>query len=335
MDVELIHADSDMRELRQMTFFSRFDAELSLDEADDNSWMLELPEQLWAVEPVLEGHYIYISGTEWGGPVERVSHICADGTVRLYGACWRGLLARRVICPEAGQTHRVVTGTEANAALAELLGQWGGGLFAVSEEDSGLICSASLRYRTLLDSAYALLGDSGRLEITFDEGHALLRCLPVRDLSELIELSQDYDARITSERTSRKYNHIIALGGGEMLERTVIELYALSDGSMTDDPDADGVPDENELSTLLYDYSAVESDDELRRAAVKKLRSAAAADSMEIELYDYDGTLMPGDIVSVRDDVTGMATRMAIRGTVLKITEDGVTVEHSLKAIHS
>ena len=333
MDIELIHADSEMRELRQIIFFTRFDAELSLDDSGDNTWMLELPDSLWSVEPVLEGHYIYICGTEWGGPVERVSHICDDGVVRLYGTCWRGLLARRVICPPSGQTHRSISSVEANEAVAALLGQWGNELFTVSDEDCGLICSAELRYRTLFDSAEMLLGDAGILAITFDAGHAVLRCLPVRDLSEQIELSQDYDARITSDRSVRRYNHIIALGGGEMLERTVIELYVLPDGTITDDPDDEGVPTEAELSTLLYDYSAVESDDELHRSAVRKLREAGAESGMEIELYDYDSSLMLGDIVSVRDDLTAMTARLAIRGSVLKVTADSVSVTHILKAL--
>ncbi len=136
---------------------------------------------------------------------------------------------------------------------------------------------------------------------------------------------------LNTESSSRKYNHVIALGQGEMLERTVVELWLLPDGSVTDDPAAEGVPAEEEYSTLLYDYSAVESEDELRRAAAKKLRGAAGSDSLELELFDYDGSLRLGDIVSAKDELTGMTARLSVSGTLLKLTAGGVSLRHTLK----
>ena len=331
MGIELIHADGQLRELEEITALCRFDAQLSTDPDGDNDWMIELPESVWKKQPLEKGHYLYIPGTEWGGPAERVSNIGRDGTVRVYGTCWRGLLARKVISPPAGQTHLVITNTEANSALASLLGRWGGGLFTVSQADSGLVCSASLRYRTLIESAYMLLNPGGTLSISFGGGAVSLGCLPVRDLSESVELSQDYSAVLDSDSTARKFNHIIALGQGEMLERTVIELWLLPDGAVTDDPSAEGVPPEASLSTILYDYPAVESADELRAEAARKLRAAAGSDSLELELFDYDSSLRLGDMVSARDSLTGMAARLAVSGTLLRLTADGISLRHTLK----
>lgn len=331
MGLELIHADENFRELEEIVSFCRFDAQISSDDEEDNDWMIELPESVWKKMPLEKGHYLYIPGTEWGGPAERVCHIGRDSVVRVYGTCWRGLLSRKVICPPAGQTHLVISDTEANDALSSLLGVWGGGLFAVSQSDSGLICSASLRYRTLIESAYMLLGSQGAMSISFEGGHVTLCCMPVRDLSESVELSQEYNAVLSSESAARKYNHIIALGQGEMLDRTVIELYLLPDGRVTGDPSAEGVPSETELSTILYDYSAVESEDELRSAAARKLREAAASDSLELELFDYDNSLRLGDIVSAKDELTGMSSRLTVTGTLLKLTADGITLRHTLR----
>lgn len=329
MGIELIHADGNLRELEEVTAFTRFDASLSTERTEDNDWMIELPEKVWKNLPIEKGHYLYIPGTEWGGPAERISHIGKDGTVRVYGACWRGLLARKVISPPPGQTHLVISSTEANSAAASLLGDWNSSLFSVSENDSGLTCSASIRYRTLEEAIYMLLGSQGTLDISFSDGTAALECLPVRDLSDSVELSGDYDAVLTSESSSRIYNHIIALGRGEMLDRTVLELWLLPDGSVTSDPGAEGVPSPGELSTILYDYPAVESEDELRSAAAKKLKSSGGSDSLGLELKTYDGSLRLGDIVSVRDALTGMSSSLSVTGIELKITSDGLTVTYS------
>lgn len=329
MDLRLIHADGEMRELGEVTEFESFCARLALG-SEECDWELTLPEGVWSACPAPPGHFVYIDGSEWGGPVERVRHIGSQGLVRLYGTCWRGLLKRRVVAPMQGQTHVSLTGQEANAAIAALLGGWREGLFVASQEDSGLCCTAEVRYRPLLDALDEMLADAGgRLSAVFSGGCVTLRALPSQVMTDRVELSQEYDARIISDRCAPLYDHILALGRGEMLERQVVEMWLLPDGSVTEDAESETVAALSDTGTLLYDYSAVESLEELRRYARRRLLGQAAADSLTIELTD-DAGLELTDTAAVRDAVTGMSALLRVIEKELSITQDGAVITHRL-----
>lgn len=332
MDLRLIHADSDFCEKGEITEYEQFDAVVSLNTSENsNDWMLELNAEIWSRDPILAGDYIYVENSEWGGRADRVRHNTADNTVMIYGACWRGMLSHKVVCPPSGSTHAVIQQQEANSAIACLLGSWRSDLFSVSEEQSGITCAASIRYRTLSDAIYNMLDSAlARLEVCFSNAAVTLCAKPIRDRSSEIELSQDYEARIISDSSAAEYNHIIALGRGEMLDRMICELWLLSDGTITADSSVEGVPEENECSTMLYDYSSVESLEDLEKAARDKLRAAAAVNNMEFELYGYDTELELTDIVSVRDQLTGMTAQLRVLEKNLNISSSGVTIKHKL-----
>lgn len=328
MDLCLIHADENFSELCQIIEFESFSARLTLKEDEECDWELIMPTGTWEHCPVNTGHYIYIDNSEWGGQVERVLHISQDGQVKLQGTCWRGMLNRRIICPDAGCTHFELENSEANAAISELLGGWRYGLFSVSQEDSGFICSARLRYRPLLEALNDMLADAGcRLSVVFSDGTALLSAVPVRDMSDQVELSQEYDASLTTDLTARVYNHIIALGSGEMLDRQVVELWLKENGTVTDDPEEGALIES--LSTMLYDYSAVESLENLELSARRKLLAQAGGHSMEIAMTDDIGLELT-DIASVRDTVTGSSATLRVVSSELTVSSSGVTLTHCL-----
>lgn len=329
MELCLIHADASMNELCEVCEFESFSAELSLD-VKNNDWELEMSEGSWSRCPIEAGHYIYVEGTEWGGPVERVRHTAANETVRVSGSCWRGLLERHVVCPLAGQTHAAVSG-EANSVVRSLLGGWRSELFSVSTEQSPVALSGRLRYTPLLEGIYDMLADAGgRLCAVFSDGALSLSVLPERDMSEEIEFSQDYDAQIVSDERMRVYNHILALGRGEMLERDVAELWITADGGVTGDGQSDGVAALERIDTLLYDYPSVESSEELVRAARKKLLAASGESAMEVKLSGISAELELSDVVSAKDSVTGMSATLRVTAKELSITKSGVSITHTL-----
>ena len=333
MGIELIHADGGFNELRELMEFDQFDANISMSpESGDNDWMLELPSLEWQRMPVLPGHFVYISGSEWGGQAERIRHSTSDSTVRVYGTCWRGILARKAVCPPAGDTHVVFSSTDASQVISSLLGGWMPRIFRTADGSSGISCSGSVRYKPLLDALYSLLGDaSARLCVRFTEGMVRLWAERIRDHSSDIELSQDYESVIIAERRLSQFNHIVALGQGEMLERDVKELWLLPDGSVTENSSSPGVPEAGMISTYIYDYPAVESASVLRSEAEKKLRSLAGGDSMEITVSGSESELELTDRVSVRDRLTGISSILSVYEKNLNISAGGVRIKHILK----
>ena len=332
MDLELIHADESFRELCRINEFRQFDAVTAQSyESSDNDWMLELPVQVWQRMNVQTGHYIYIPESEWGGPVERVRYSSGDDSVRLYGTCWRGLLARHAVCPAAGETHVVFTDCDANDMLRQLIKDWKSDLFCVNNGKSGILCSGKIRYNTVLEAAYSMLETAGgRLCAEFSQGKVQLRAEPRRDLSDERELSQEYESSIVSEIKSDGYNHVIALGQGEMLDRTVIELWLLPDGSVIDDGDA-AAEQLGCINTLIYDYPAAEETSRLKADAKRKLLSFAGGSVMEISVNDPSAELELTDTVSVRDNITGIVSSLQVWEKCLNISSDGPVIKHILK----
>ncbi len=332
MDFELIHASPDLYEIRQLIDFVQFDAVVSADPDGQNDWMLEMPAECWRQMPVNEGHYVYINGSEWGGPAERVRHSTTDDTVRIYGTCWRGLLTHRAICPEAGQTHAVYENMDINDVIRNMLSGWMPSLISAGEGAGGIVCSGEIRYRNMLQALTGMLeGSGGVLRVKFTDGRVNVWGEPSRDRSNETELSQDSGCHMISERSAAQYDHIIALGQGEMLERTVVELWLLPDGTTTDNPEETGIVEEELRRTLIYNYTAAETEQALAESAAKKLESCAGGDTVEVSLYGGSEMLELGDVVSVHDRLTDILDSMSVTGTAVNITASETQVKYILK----
>lgn len=329
--MELIIADADFNELGELCCFVKFDAQagMSIEEAE-NDFELVLHENIWAESPIQCGYYVYVPGTQWGGRAEKIVHSASDGRVRIYGTCWRGLLERFAVVPPEGETHFVVKNMEANAMLGEMLGDTTFNI-SVSSADSGIICSGSIRYKSLLNAAETLLSKQGaRLCVSFENGQILISAEPAADYRNEIEFSQEYDSSLVSTRQGSIYNHIIALGQGTMENRDIIELWSLPDGTVTNDPDAEGIPSAEDLRTYIYDYSAVESKTALEEAARRKLSLQGEISSLEISIGSSDICLELGDAVSARDILTGMTAELTVAAIRLVIEENSVQITHRL-----
>lgn len=334
--MELIHADGDMNELRFIDSFTKFDACISLEgEIDNNSWMLSMPVECYTAHPIETGSYIYIEGTEWGGPVEKIRHNSTNRTVEISGLCWRGLLLRAAIKPNEGETHLQVTANDGNVAIAALLDGRMNNIFTVSSDTCSMNYSHSFRYVTLLEGLTSSLNDMGyQLYIKFTNGRAVIGATPITNHSNEIEFSSDWNGGMISEiGCLGGCNHILALGSGEMLERQIVELWMLPDGSITDDSSVEGIPSGNELRTYLYDYSAVESKDELVNYAKRKLKEYAPSSSLEFTLENSYLEMQLGDIVGTKDYVTGLAQKLRIKEKILTIDSNGISLKYSIEEV--
>lgn len=322
--MEIIHADSELIELQMLTEFDQYEAISGLGyKYADNDFELQLPESVWLQQPIEKDHYIYRLGSEWGGRVENIEHI--GTTVKCSGPTWRGMIARKIISPPSGQAYKTITAQEANQAIAALLGTSFGTLFTVSTADSGITVSGSFRYANMLGGIHSMLQQYGaRLEIIFDGTQVALSVASSVDYTD-VELSQDYNAPLESAVAhGEAYNHVIALGRGELTAREVVELWRLDNGTVTSTPQ---VNDETDKQFVL-DYPNAESAEELTNNATAKLLENIPVESIKINLNEIETDLKLGDVVGGADYVTGLKISKPITQKIFKVDNKGKTINY-------
>ena len=331
MDVTFIHADDTLAEIGVLNDIMEADIEICtrLDAAVvDNSFSFIMPEASWAEEPILEGHYLYWSGTEWGGVVTEVIHDTAARTIQVQGVCWRGMLFQKVICPPTGEAYKVVADLDANQAISAVVGTSFGDLYKVDSSECGIEVSARWRYQTYAAGLHKTLKAYGlRLEVLFTsaDAHVTLSARPVVDHSDEIDFSQDYGVDFTSSSGKKEqYNHCIGLGSGELAERTVLHLYRVDSTYYTTKPECWNDAEER---TVIMDYPNAESESELLSSMLDRLSSYAPTKSIDIDQVTVDEDIDLGDIVGARDRLTGMAGKAEIVRKILTIKEGQLKIE--------
>lgn len=322
--MEIIHADSSFSELQMLTEFDSYEAISGLGyKYADNDFELQIPESTWLLQPIMVDHYLYQVGTEWGGRVENIEHV--GTTVKCSGATWRGMIARKIISPPSGQAYRKITAVEANQAIGTVVGTSFGSLFVVSTVDSGITVSGSFRYANMLGGIHSMLQQYGtRLDIVFDGLKVELSAKSSVDYTD-VELSQDYNAPLESSVAhGEAYNHIIALGRGELTAREVVELWRLDNGNVTTTPQ----PNDESDKQFVLDYPNAESVEELTNNATAKLLESSPVESIEINLDEIDTDLKLGDVVGGADYVTGLKISKPITQKIFKVDNKGKTINY-------
>ena len=328
--MDLIHADENLVEIGYVREIDQFDAEVTQETDADihrNSFSLTISDKVWEADPIEKGHYIYAPGTEFGGKVELVKHSTARQQVTVSGVTWRGMLFRKIIEPPSGSDYKTITAMEANAAIHELLDDSLGTLFVVSAADSGATVTRNFRYTNLLLGIEMMLAPTAALEIEFDQAtkKVNLSTRTVVDYSSSIDLSQDYGVdMVTTMGGYDRYNHVIALGAGELSAREVLHVYRLADGTLTTTAPAwAGTKDD---LVVTYEYSNATSD-ELESGAKKRLKELSPLNQIEMD-PSVDGLdLKLGDIVGVRDRLTGMSASAAVVGKIATISAGQIRIE--------
>lgn len=331
--MDLIHADANMVEIGYITEMDSFDAELSQETdavLEKNSFALTLSDKAWESDPIEIGHYIYSPGTEWGGMVEQIRHSTALKQVTVSGLTWRGMLYRKVIIPPVGQDYLTITATEANAAISTIVGAQLGDLFSVSASASGItIASKQFRYTNMLLGIEAMLAEqNAALQIDFNQATKTitLSARPIIDYSGTVDLSQDYGVDMVSTFGGfDRYNHIIALGAGELADRDIVHVYRLSNGSITTTPPAWAGTADDHVRT--YDYTNPETVARLQEGAEKLARELTPFTTVDIDPDVASLTLLLGDKVGARDRLTGMQAVVSIVGRILTMNSGGIKLE--------
>lgn len=331
--MDLIHADGNFNELGIVDFV-RYDGIISLEpDVQGNDWEAEILAEDFSRYGFALGHYLYFPSTEWGGRLEKITHVSKTHTVKLGGVTWRGMLSRRVIMPDAGQSHLDLSASDIYPVMRSLVSGFGG-LYSAPSGNAGMLCGQKFRYQNVLEGFLDMLDPLGlRLVLTLDPDSRLvvLSTAAVADHSDEIEFSGDYDYSYTSTLGEATYNHVIALGRGEQENRLVRHVWLLPDGSMTTNSNASGIPSGDDEKMLVYDYSSAEDEKELIKGAKKQLREQGVQNGIEISFDSDDLDLPLGDKVGLRDRTLGLSDVRTITGKLLTVSTDGISLRYTIK----
>lgn len=318
----LIITDADGVDIRALD-----DYELDIAYGDDENNLAVIDNTGGNIE---DGAFVYLDGGDIGGTIDGIELDTTTGTMTMHGRSLTGILAQKIIVPDAGQSHLTVSG-DANAVLGQLIERLDiDDVFVASTETSG-ISVESYAFERYVD-AYKGIRDmlaaaGGKLKMRRTTGEKFeMYAAPVVVYGD--EVSSEI-VDFVGERWSRKTNHLIALGKGEGAARTVIHRYADADGVVSSTQTLFGVDEIAEV----YDASNVE-DDELADDATKKLQDEQNIDSVDVSIGARDDIVFDiGDKVSGFDADRRIRIDATISKKIVKVSNGIMTTSYSAGSI--
>lgn len=278
-------------------------------------------------EPMLEeGTVIYFEGTEYGGIVDGLKVNTNKETTTFIGRTWHGLLNSKVIEPDSGEDYLIVSG-EANEVLLFLLARLGlSGLFVAASESSGVNIKAYQfnRYCKGYDGLRAMLAaNKAKLKFKWEGRAVVLYAEPIADYT-----SNPVDgdiAPLSVERHGNKVNHLVCLGRGDLAEREVLHLYVDRFDRIGDVQYYTGL----EEVVDVYDYSNVESTDELRKSGIERLEELRNADKIEMSINEGTEIVYDvGDMLCAVDHRTKIKATATVIQKIVKINNGEISVDY-------
>lgn len=320
--MEIIHANHEFEDLQQLRKITSYDIVLS--DSSDSDFLLIAPLKSFVVHPANIGDIIYCPNGEIGGVISR--RIIEGERIDVYGKTWRGMLNKNLIYPTPGQAYRSVSGN-AKTVIEGLLGNHFGTLFTVAP--SSVTLADQFRYEPIGDGIHRMVSKAGaKLVIRQKDSGVELSIVPREDLSESIELSEDYGALVKiDEDQSQNTNHVVALGQGELLDRRVIQAWLLPDGTITYDETHPQRPRGVDEHTHKLDYPNAEDDQTLIEAIRRVFSRQKASINTSIDLSnatEIEGDL--GDIIATRERTTGIYVTQRISKKIIKVHDTGRVV---------
>ena len=314
--------------------------------ANENNFECRIPSSSHCCDG---GHFLYIDGTEYGGIVDSIEVVSETGEVIYYGRTWHGILGSKVIMPlQSGEAstddvtikksasdgvsyvnrYLVISG-EAHDCIQFLLERLGlSGLFKASDNSSGVNVSA-FRFDRFTD------GYSGIVKMLNSVGMRL----DVEYANEMVVLSakaqynyasdEEFDPDLVDMQLKKKIksvNHLVCLGAGEMENRTIIHLYADKNGNVSQKQTQFGMDEYMEV----FDYSGVESEEELIEQGTEQLKSRWVQDEMVIKLDDSSDFYHVGDTVGATDSATGLMGSAVIRKKIVTIKDGLISISYEV-----
>lgn len=269
------------------------------------------------------GSRIMIDGTEYGGIIDDTD-VDVDGglsTVTWHGRDWHGVLASKIIEPDGNNDYLTLSGT-IPVIMRTLVSRAGlQGLFTVTEESAGHKTTCQFdRYVDLYSGLVKMLRASGlKLRLRNDGDKVAMSAMPVRTIGDSID-SDLID--FTAKQAAHPINHLICLGKGELKDRTVIHWYADANGTFSHTQTLKGLDER----TATYELSNAEAD-ELEDKGRQKFQELRNTSTIDVDIPDgIDADV--GDLVTGRDNNTGLVVTAEISKKIVKVSGGVLTVTY-------
>ena len=320
----VFYANSNKQDIGVLKSFT-LDMQISMETGDNN---FEVKTPIGGVQ-LDKGYYIYSEGSEYGGIVDKTRIDTKSKTMYYDGRTWRGMLESKIIVPPANQDYYTISG-DLNDVIDSLVNDFGlDSLFYVTEASTGITVTnyQFYRYTDVYSGLMRLLSDKGyKLSIEFNTAQfkCKLSAVPIVDYGENQEVTSDlYDFDIT--QVYGTVNHLIALGQGELKDRTVVHLYADANGNISTTQTFTGTQE----IVSVYDYSNAETTSELIKAATERFKELIGSDKIKITLNNLNADV--GDKLTAYEQNTGIEAIQYIQNKVITVDDDTIKVQYSAK----
>lgn len=272
------------------------------------------------------GYYLYFEGSEYGGIIDSVSVNTETDTVVYSGRTWHGILASKIIQPEANTDYLIVNG-DANTIIKNLITKLGlNSLFKVNSASSGInIASYQMnRYINGYNGILKMLKkNNAKLKTAFINGFVELSAEPLVDYSQ----DEQFDTDQISFKIEKNYtpiNHVICLGQGELKNRRVIHMFADKFGNISGTQTQTGLDE----VCVTYDNSNAESDDELKQGGFDLLSDAWASDTVDFDFKTDDESFDINDKIGAKELTTNTVVVARISSKIIKIQNGTTTISY-------
>lgn len=304
--MDLIYTDSNLLDLG---ILKDYDLDLEIGTENDFQITTTLDNNVIPMNSIF-----YFENTEYGGKITKLKVDTGNNKLYYGGRTFYGMLCDKVIAPNAGQNYYIVSG-DANSIISTLMNRFGlSDLFSASTGTSGFTFTNYKfdRYINCYKGLCKMLKTkNAKLRARFEDRKVVLSAVSIEDYSDK-EFSSDI-LKFTIEQNKRPVNHLVCLGQGELAQRTVINLYADANGNVSQ---TQYFTDLDEVAET-YDYSNVESPEELLKAGTEKLLEYQKADEINITIENAEKDV--GDIVGGYEVVTGMKITGEISKKIVKV----------------
>lgn len=312
---------------------------------NENNYECRIPSAMHCCDA---GYYLYIEGTEYGGTVDSIEVVSETSEVIYHGRTWHGIIGSKIIMPlQNGETstadvtiknadasgtsfvdrYLVISG-KANACIQFIVDRLGlSSLFKASKADSVRIESFQFdRFTDGYNGLLKMLNSVGmRLQLEYQDEMVILSAVEQYDFAK----DEEFDPELVNMQLKKKIksvNHLVCLGSGELENRLVIHLYADESGNISQTQTQFGLQE----YTAVYDYSTVESEEELLKNGTEKLKSLWVPDEMDIKLDDSSDFYHVGDKVGASDNATGLSASATIRKKIVTIKDGLISISYEV-----